>query len=161
MAKCRKVVVGVGLTLPSPPSRSTPRRRRPHTRPQPPPRSASSHPGVNNVPTPRNPSCAPPPLPYLMPPPTPPPEPIKTHSGVVPIRRGAYLHGCNVQLSMSTQVPNTSEASPPPSEGLYAFQFGIHSPCTTLSCLVAAFLLVNRARFKLVQQCCLLCRKLI
>jgi len=80
---------------------------------------------------PRNPSYAPPPLPCLNPPPPPPPASIATQSGAVPVCQGAYLHGCSVQLPMSTQVPNTSEASPPPSEGLHAFQFGIPPPCTS------------------------------
>jgi hypothetical protein len=138
MAKRKRVVVGVaGPTLPSPPSRSTPRRRRPHPRPrpqpQPPPQLASSHPGVNDVHAPLHPSCASPHLPCLIPPPppAPAPAPIATQSGAVPVRRGAYLHECSVQLPMSTQVPNTSEASTPPSEGLRAFQFGIPPPCTS------------------------------
>ena len=113
MAKRRRVVVGVaGPTLPSPPSRSTPCRRRPQPppRPQAPLQSASSHLGVNDVP---------------------PLAPIATQSRAIPVCRGAYLHGRNVQLPMSTQVPNTSEASPTPSKGLRAFQFGIPPPCTS------------------------------
>ena len=132
MVKRKGVVVGVACpTLPSPPSWSTPRRRRPHPRPQAPPQSASSHPCVNNVHAPLHPDCAPPPPPCLIPPSPPPLAQITTQSGAVPIRRGAYQHGCSVQLPMSTQVPNTSEASPTPFEGLRAFQFGIPPPCTS------------------------------
>ena len=162
MSKRKRVVVGVAYsTLPSLPSRSTPRRSRPHPRPQAPPQSASSHLGVNDIPAPLHPSCAPPPPSYLIPPRPPPLAPIATQSGAIPVRPSAYLHGCSMQLPMSTQVPNTFEASPTPSEDLHAFQFGILPPVQTLSCLIVAFLLVNRVRFKMVRQCCLLCRKLI
>ena len=41
------------------------------------------------------------------------------------------------------------------------FNSGSLPPIQVFSCLIVAFLLVNQARFKLVRQCCFLCRKLI
>jgi hypothetical protein len=161
MAKRRRVVVGVGPTLPSPPSRSTPHCRRGHPRPQPPPQSASSHPGVNDVP-----ALGIPVMLHLLFPASiphlhlhlhrlrPNPEPF-------PFAKALTCMDAVCSCRCLPKSPTPLRLRLHPLKVCMHFNLGSLPPVQALSCLIVAFLLVNQARFKLMWQCCLLCRKLI